>query len=341
MRFRAEGTTRAKSAGPHVGCRHGSILVTLAKPQVTSAGLAYPSLVRGLANLQCSGSICALVTPFLDDGTVDYASLESLLQWHADAGTTTVVLGGSTGESGALEAPELVQMVQRARLSVGNRLPIWAGVGGGSSAKALDLGRQLVAAGADVLLAVTPFYSRPPQEGLYRHYKLLADELAAPIILYNVPSRTGVDLQPDTVRRLCDHAQVLGIKEAVSRAERLQALLALRRPDFAILSGDDGSCAEWMMQGADGVVSVVANVVPQQLSMLARLAASDRVACAALNRRLQVLIAALDVAPNPIPIKSLLSTLGRCGPALRLPLTELEPQPAAALRKAYELAIAD
>ncbi len=291
--------------------------------------------------MQRSGSICALITPFAGDGSVDFDSLDSLLQWHAEVGTTAVVLGGSTGESGALEALELVRMVERARRLVGERLPVWAGVGGGSSAKALGLGRQLVAAGAELLLAVTPFYSRPTQEGLYRHYCLLADELSAPIVLYNVPSRTGVDLQPDTVRRLCDHAQVLGIKEAVSRNERLQALLALRRPDFAILSGDDGSCAEWMMQGADGVVSVVANVVPQEVSTLARLAGSDRTACAALDRRLRGLIEALNVAPNPIAIKSLLSMLGRCGPALRLPLTELEPPYAAVLRKAYELAIAD
>ncbi len=341
MQFRAEGTTRANTGGRYAACRHGSILVTLAKPQVTSAGLASPFPGRGIANLQRSGSICALVTPFLGDGTVDFVSLESLLQWHVEAGTTAVVLGGSTGESVALEGTELARMVEVARRLVGNRLPVWAGLGGGSSAKTLALGRQLVAAGAEQLLAVTPFYSRPTQEGLYRHYRMLADELAAPIVLYNVPSRTGVDLLPDTVQRLCDHAQVTGIKEAVSRVERLQALLALRGPDFAIYSGDDGSCAEWMMQGADGVVSVVANVVPQLLSSLARLAGSDRVACAALDRRLLGLIEALNVAPNPIPIKSLLSMLGRCGPALRLPLTELEPQHAAVLRNAYELAIAE
>jgi 4-hydroxy-tetrahydrodipicolinate synthase len=223
---------------------------------------------------------------------------------------------------------------------MGERLPVWAGVGAASSAKALALGRELVAAGADALLAVTPYYARPTQEGLYRHFSLLADELSAPIVLYNVPSRTGVDLLPATVERLLDHPKVVGIKEAVSSAARLQSLLALRRADFAILSGDDGTCAEWMMQGADGVVSVVANVVPVQVAELAALATDDPAACTLLQHRLGGLIEALNVAPNPIPIKCLLSMLGRCGPVLRLPLTELEPRHAAPLRNAYETAIA-
>lgn len=317
-----------------------SILVTLAKPQVTSAGPAPPFTGRGCLNLHASGSICALVTPFLDDTEVDFTALDGLLDWHAQAGTAALVLGGSTGESGALEPAELVRMVHSARSRMDGRLPIWAGVGAAGSAKALRLGRELVQAGAETLLAVTPYYARPTQEGLYRHYCLLADELPTPIVLYNVPSRTGVDLLPATVERLCGHPRVVGIKEAVSSSARLQALLALRSPEFAILSGDDGTCAEWMMQGADGVVSVVANVVPAQLATLAALAHTDRAGCSVLQQRLRELIDTLNVAPNPIPIKSLLSMLGRCGPVLRLPLTELEPRHAAPLRNAYEIAIA-
>lgn len=286
--------------------------------------------------MQLRGSICALITPFASDGGVDDVALEALLHWHARASTSGVVLGGSTGESGALESDELVAMLQRARSLQLGELQLWAGVGAPATHKALRLGRTLVDAGAQVLLAVTPYYCRPTQEGLYRHYRCLADEIDAPIVLYNVPGRTGVDLQPQTVARLCEHPRVLGIKEAVGRPDRLQALLALRSPDFAILSGDDGSCAEWMMAGAAGVVSVAANVVPESCARLASLAGSDPAACSELDRRLRPLYAALESAPNPIPVKALLAHLGRCGPALRLPLTELESTHEAPLVSAYE-----
>ncbi|MCB1726237.1 MAG: 4-hydroxy-tetrahydrodipicolinate synthase [Gammaproteobacteria bacterium] len=286
--------------------------------------------------MQLRGSICALVTPFSSAGDLDLEAFERLLDWHASAGTQAVVIGGSTGESGALETTEVVRLVRQARQKSRAQLQIWAGIGAPATHKALHLGEALIDAGAQVLLAVTPYYSRPPQEGLYRHYQQLADQLAAPLVLYNVPGRTGVDLLPETVARLIDHPNIIGIKEAVGRDDRLQAMLALRRPDFAILSGDDGTCAEWMVQGADGVVSVAANVVPELMAHLATLAQDDPQGCRALDLRLRALYVALESAPNPMPVKALLARLGHCGPTLRLPLIELEPSHEAHLLTVHE-----
>lgn len=295
--------------------------------------------------MQPRGSICALITPFDATDAVDLARWDDLLALHREAGTSAVVVGGSTGESGALEGAELVALIRRAVEQRGD-LAIWAGVGAVSTAKCLQLAEKAQQAGAQALLAVTPYYSRPTQSGLLRHYLALADAVSVPIVLYNVPPRTGCDLLPETVAELVGHPRIVGIKDAVADAGRLQALLAMRdsqsASQFAILSGDDETAADWINGGADGVVSVAANVVPQLFARMSALGlAGDHAGSSALNQRLQPLHRALTLAPNPIAIKWLAARMGLCGPALRLPLTELETRHESPLAAAFDRAIHD
>ncbi len=295
--------------------------------------------------MQPRGSICALITPFDATDAVDLARWDDLLALHREAGTSAVVVGGSTGESGALESAELVALIERA-VNQPRGPAIWAGVGAVSTGKCVRLAEQAQQAGAQALLAVTPYYSRPTQTGLLRHYLTLADAVSVPIVLYNVPPRTGCDLLPETVAELAQHPRIVGIKDAVADSGRLQALLALRdsqsTTQFAILSGDDETAADWINGGADGVVSVAANVVPALFAQMSALAlAGDHVGSSALDQRLQPLYRALSLAPNPIAIKWLAARMGLCGPALRLPLTELETRHESPLAAAFDRAIHD
>jgi len=288
--------------------------------------------------LQPNGSICALVTPFDEAGAIDLPALDRLVALHLRSRTSALVIGGSTGESGALESAELTALLQRARKTVGS-MSIWGGIGASSTAKALELLQVAESGGAQTLLAVTPYYVRPTQSGLIKHYLALADAASVPLVLYNVPARTGCDLLPETVAELVAHPSIVGIKDAVTDQSRLQALLALQGPEFAILSGDDETAAEWMNNGAAGVVSVVANAIPAAYARLSALAvAGDEQSSTALNERLVPLYKALSLAPNPICIKWLVARLGLCRPDLRLPLTELETPHEAPLAAAFDRA---
>jgi len=269
------------------------------------------------------GSICALATPFTAAGEIDLPAFRRLLAWHAASGTQALVIGGSTGESAALEDSEFEQLVGTA-VSESGGLRIIAGCGAGSTRKALRMVRRAAALGAEAALVVTPFYVRPTQEGLVRHYLALADEGGLPLVPYNVPSRTGCDLLPETLARVAAHERIVAIKEARADAERMQALLPLRSERFAVLSGDDPTALRALRAGADGVISVANNVVPRTFRALCDTAlAGNGEGAATLDAELAPLYAFLGAEPNPIPVKWLLHRLGRIGPALRLPLLEL------------------
>jgi len=270
------------------------------------------------------GSIPALVTPMHPDGAVDYAAWDRLLDFHVAEGTDGVVVGGTTGESPTLEPQEVVELVQRAKARVAGRLPVIAGSGTNCTAKSIEFSRRLAAAGADGLLTVVPYYNRPTQEGLFRHFSAIADSVNVPVILYNVPGRTACDLLPETVVRLSAHPRIAGIKEATADLSRAEAILGHAAEGFLLLSGDDPTAAELMQRGACGVISVTANVAPRAMhDMCAAALAGRHAEAAALNERLMPLHLAMFVEPNPIPVKWAVARLGLMGRGIRLPLTPL------------------
>lgn len=274
------------------------------------------------------GSICALVTPFEADGSLDLAAFARLLDYQLAAGTQGFVVAGSTGEAHMLEHGEFDRLLAFALEHVGGRVPVIAGTGEAGTAKTVALTRRASALGADAALVVVPYYVRPTQEGLRRHFLQVADHGNLPLLLYNVPSRTGCDLLPATVASLREHPAILGIKEARGDKPRIRALAELAGRDFVYLSGDDGTAGEAMLAGAAGTISVVANVVPAAFRALCDAAvAGDQAATARAHAALQPLLQALDCAPNPIAVKAGLPLLG-LGTALpRLPLVELEDGP--------------
>jgi 4-hydroxy-tetrahydrodipicolinate synthase len=274
--------------------------------------------------LKLIGSICALVTPFAGDGSLDESAFLGLIDWHLAEGTHGLVVAGSTGEAAMLDDAEYARVLALAVKRVGGLIPVLAGTGSTGTAKTLQHTRVARDCGVDAALVVTPYYVRPTQEGLYRHYLAVADQGGLPVVLYNVPGRTGCDLKPATVSRLRAHPGIVGIKEAVPDRERMDTLLALQDSAFTVLSGDDPTAARAMLDGAAGVVSVAANVVPGAFAELcdhARAGRSDQ--AAAIDGRLRALYEMLGAEPNPIPAKWLLHRLERCGPDPRLPLTPL------------------
>ncbi len=288
--------------------------------------------------MQLTGSIVALVTPFSAAGELDLAAWRRLVGWHLEAGTDGIVVAGTTGESATLETAEYEHLLAVAVAEVKGRIPLIAGAGSPSTAKATDLARRAKAKGADAILAVTPYYNRPSQAGLAAHYRALAAACDLPLVLYNVPGRSGVDLQPKTVESLFDLPNLAGIKEANTQPGRLAALLALkeRRPSFAVLSGDDASAAESMMAGADGVISVIANAAPRRCAEWARAAkAGNRGRAVELDQQLQALHELAMLGGNPAGIKWCLNRMGRIGPALRLPLVPLAAPAAASAERLF------
>jgi 4-hydroxy-tetrahydrodipicolinate synthase len=277
-----------------------------------------------------SGSITALATPFTASGDLDFSAWDRLLQSQIDAGTQGVVVAGSTGEASALTDDEYEALLRRAVGHIGKRIPVLAGTGLSNTAKTIELTRRVAAWGADAALVVTPPYVRPTQPGLVAHYRAIADDGALPVVLYNVPVRTGCDLLPVTVAELAPHPRIVAIKEARAEPERMAELLRLRSPDFAILSGDDPTAARAMLAGADGVISVASNALPAAMRRLGDLARAGRRAEAeALDAELQPVFDFMGIEPNPIPVKAILARQG-IGHGLRLPLTTLSPIHAAA-----------
>ncbi len=282
--------------------------------------------------MRLSGSITALATPFTAAGELDLEAWRRLLHAQCEAGTQAVVVAGSTGEAAALRDAEFDALLRTAVETVAGRIPVLAGTGQSATAATIERTRRAAALGADAALVVTPPYVRPTQAGLLAHYAAVADDGALPVVLYNVPTRTGCDLQPDTVAGLLAHPRVIGIKEAVSDPARMACWLSLRAEGLAVLSGDDASAAAAMLDGADGVISVVSNLVPGAMRRLCDLARAGRAAEAReWNRVLVPFHDFASVEPNPIPVKAVLALLG-IGHGLRLPLTPLSAthQPAAA-----------
>ena len=276
--------------------------------------------------MRLSGSITALATPFTAAGEVDFDAWRRLLQAQLDGGTQALVVAGSTGEAAALYDAEYDALLGAAVEFVGGREPVLAGTGRSTTAQTIEMTRRAAAVGADAALVVTPPYVRPLQKGLLAHFRAVADDGGLPLVLYNVPGRTGCDLLPETVAALAPHPRIVGIKEARNEPERMRALLAARPAGFAVLSGDDPTACSAMLAGADGVVSVASNVLPCSFRRLCNLArGGDAVAANALDALLRRSVDFLGLEPNPIPVKALLERFG-IGHGLRLPLTPLSPQ---------------
>jgi 4-hydroxy-tetrahydrodipicolinate synthase len=278
--------------------------------------------------LNIRGSICALVTPFAADGALDLPAFGRLIDFQLAGGTQALVVAGSTGEAHMLEPDEFDRLLAFAVQRVAGRVPVIAGTGEAGTAKTVTLTRRAKGLGADAALVVVPYYVRATQEGLRRHYLEVAEHGQLPLLMYNVPSRTGSDLRPETVASLRDHPAIIGIKEARGDRERIDALAELVRSDFVYLSGDDASAGAAMLAGAGGTISVVVNLVPQVFRALCDAAlAGDSAQTARLHEALSALVHALDCAPNPIAVKAGLPVLG-LGLALpRLPLVELNDGP--------------
>ena len=269
------------------------------------------------------GSICALATPFRADA-LDLAAFGELIDHQLAAGSQALVVAGSTGEAHALDQAEFDRLLAFAVERVGGRVPVLAGTGTANTNKTIHATRRALKLGADAALVVTPYYVRPTQEGLRRHFIAVADEGGLPVVLYNVPSRTGCDMLPETVAALAAHERIVGIKEARGDAQRIAAVVALKTPAFKVLSGDDPTCAQAMLAGADGVISVAANVAPAAMRALCDAArAGDSARAGALDAALVELYAALGLEPNPIPLKWCLQQLGFGTAELRLPLLPL------------------
>lgn len=272
------------------------------------------------------GSLVAIVTPMSESGEVDYAAFEALLDWHAEQGTDGVIVVGTTGESPTVTASETDELLQRAVRRVGGRLPVIAGTGTNSTATTIERTRRACEHGVDGVLIVTPYYNKPGQEGLVRHFSAAADASSVPVILYNVPSRTACDLLPPAVERLAEHPRIIGIKEATGQVARAREILDRCGDDFLVLSGDDATCRELMLAGAQGVISVTANVAPGLMHELSEAALEgDAVRAAGVDERLLPLHRDLFVEANPIPVKWAVARLGLMPPGIRLPLTPLDP----------------
>jgi 4-hydroxy-tetrahydrodipicolinate synthase len=273
------------------------------------------------------GSIVAIVTPMFPDGAVDWDSLSALVEWHIAEGTDGIVAVGTTGESATLDVDEHIEVIRRVVKLAKKRLPIIAGTGANSTSEAIELTKAGKDAGADAVLLVTPYYNKPPQEGLYRHYKAIAEAVDIPIILYNVPGRTGCDMLPATVARLAQLKNIVGLKEAKGEIERVKELLALELPrDFALYSGDDATACESILLGFHGDISVTANVAPRKMHALCVAAlAGDRAKAERIDAELQPLHKYLFVEPNPIPVKWALNEMNKIPAGLRLPLVALDP----------------
>ena len=270
------------------------------------------------------GSIVALVTPMHEDGSVDYAALRRLIDWHIAEGTACVGVVGTTGESPTVSVQEHCEIIRVSVEHAKGRIPIMAGTGGNSTAEAIELSRYAREVGADCTLSVVPYYNKPSQEGIYQHFKAIAEAVDVAMVLYNVPGRTVADMQPETTLRLAQLPGIVGIKEASGDIERACWLIKQAPKGFAIYSGDDSTAVALMLLGGHGNVSVTANVAPRAMSALCKAAMAGQAQdAAAIHFKLLGLHKALFTEPSPAPTKWAMARLGLCGHALRLPITPL------------------
>ena len=285
------------------------------------------------------GSIVALVTPMDADGAVDRESIDHLIEFHIDQGTDGIVAVGTTGESATLDEKEHCSVIRQIVESVAGRIPVIAGTGANSTREAVDLTRKAKQVGADACLLVTPYYNKPTQEGLYQHYKAVAQAVDIPQILYNVPGRTACDMLAETVARLAPLKNIVGIKEATGDLERSKQIKSLCGPDFPIYSGDDVATRESCLMGGQGVISVTSNVAPRLMhEMCAAAMAGDAVKAKALDDQLLGLHNDLFIESNPIPVKWAVSRMNLMREGIRLPLTWLSEQYHGTVTEAMERA---
>lgn len=271
-----------------------------------------------------TGSIVAIVTPMHEDCSLDLERLHQLIDWHVADGTQGIVVVGTTGESPTVDFEEHRLLIKSAVERAAGKVPVIAGTGANSTAEAIELAKFAKSAGADMSLSVVPYYNKPTQEGLYRHFRAIAEAADIPHILYNVPGRTVADLHNDTTLRLAQIPNIVGIKDATANMERCADLLKRAPRDFAVYSGDDASCLGLMMLGGHGVISVTANVAPATMQeMCAAVLAGDLARARAANNKLLGLHTHLFVEANPIPVKWVLQAMNKIGPGIRLPLTPL------------------
>jgi 4-hydroxy-tetrahydrodipicolinate synthase len=269
------------------------------------------------------GSLVALVTPFDARNRVDYAALKGLIDFHLREGTDGLVIAGTTGEAATLDKSEHSELIARAVEFADGRLPVIAGTGSNSTRQTIDLSLSVAESGIGAYLLVVPYYNKPVQEGMFRHFTAVADAVDKPVMLYNVPGRTGSDMQAETVGRLAQHPNIFGIKEATGDISRLKAIQALVDEDFRLYSGDDITALEFLKAGGHGIVTVSGNVVPAAVARLCQLVRSGHFAEAeALDETLQPLNKALFLESNPIPVKWALYRMGLIEPFMRLPMTE-------------------
>jgi 4-hydroxy-tetrahydrodipicolinate synthase len=284
-----------------------------------------------------TGSLVAIVTPMHEDGSLDIQSLRALIDWHVDQGTNAIVAVGTTGESPTVDVDEHLELIRVSVEQAAGRIPVIAGTGANSTLEAVELTLEAAKLGAQASLQVVPYYNKPTQEGLYEHFKTIAERVDIPIILYNVPGRTVADLAHDTTMRLAQIPNIVGIKDATGNLERGQWLLHDAPRNFAIYSGDDGTAVALMLLGGHGNISVTANVVPGLMSELCALAMSgDARQAAALQSRLLPLHRAMFVEANPIPVKWALARMGKMEHGIRLPLVGLSKPSQAVVESALK-----
>ncbi len=285
------------------------------------------------------GSMVAIVTPMNTDGSVDKQSLCDLVEWHISSKTEGLIVAGTTGEGATLTDAEQLDVISTVLKQVKKRIPVIAGTGSNGTHHTIELTLQAKKAGVDGCLIVTPYYNKPPQNGLYEHYKAVAEKCAVPIILYNVPGRTCCDLLPETIERLAKIQNIIGIKEATGKLDRAQEIQKLCGPQFEIYSGDDATSMDLMLNGAHGVISVTANVAPAKMAELCKAALSgDRQTAEKINAELMPLHTKLFVEANPIPVKWVLHEMGRIPSGIRLPLVPLNSRFHEDLHKAMQSA---
>jgi 4-hydroxy-tetrahydrodipicolinate synthase len=271
------------------------------------------------------GSMVALVTPMHKDGSIDKKALHDLVEWHILSHTDAIIAAGTTGECATLEPDEQFELVSLVVKQVAKRIPVIAGTGTNSTQATLTLSENAKRAGADACLIVTPYYNKPTQNGLFHHYKCIADKVAIPIILYNVPGRTACDMLPETVERLSKVAHIVGIKEATGKVERTQDILKRCDKHFEVYSGDDATALDLMLHGARGVISVTANVAPMKMHEMCEAALSgNRSLAEKINSELMLLHQRLFLESNPIPTKWALHTMGKIQSGIRMPLLPLD-----------------
>lgn len=290
-----------------------------------------------MAATRLQGSFVALITPFTDSGKVDEAALRALVDWHVESGTAGLVPCGTTGESATLSHEEHLDVLRIVVEQVDGKVPVIAGTGSNATWEAIELTKAAEALGVTASLQITPYYNKPTQAGLIRHFEAIADATNLPLILYNVPSRTAVNLRPETVAKLAKRENVIGIKEACGDLEQIARVRELCGDDFLILSGEDAQNVEIMALGGRGAISVTANVVPQQMAKCCEMMLAGRQdEAAAVHKELMPLHQVLFVETNPIPVKTALAMMGRCAENLRLPLCNMAKDTRAKLQQTLQ-----